>query len=898
MTNPTLVTTPFAENGDKNTIPQSVGAEPQNATLEKGFPEITQTPISAGGIPPERKDFNGILNLYGQHIVHLEKGLPYEFDAAFATAIGGYPLHARIMLSNGDIVKNTIASNSVDPNSDLTNWVKINSTSQIFDDSDKSQEQINTETSAALTGKADKSTTLSGYGITDAYTKSQVDSTVSAIANGSKSYQTLALAQAAATGGGIPANSSVYVTNDSTSSNNGLYTYNGTTLTKSIYDPVAIAAADATTKANAAQANAISAAALDATTKANTAELNSKNYTDSNISSVNLNAGFNIVLNAKTSTINETFKSLNNAFIDGVLVYGTLPSDLRISGFPSKSTVDAGITNGTITIRGDNLNFNSAQFNVIAGGERLEVLFNNANFVAKFYIDFTKAPSVAVNNNSSGYFFDVSRLNIKQNSRKDGYFAKQSYSETRSKVINDSYKIPKIINNYLNDTFLNPIAFYPDLSTTAGSIPTNSNLQDPDYTWGYRLTHNSSYSKIYDDFAGESLKYPVNFGTSPTSLFTVSNIYRNCEMLVGMKIDSSLVKASSFVIRNGSGAENRYSFFDGVASQTNNTHVSATLISNDIDTGYSIWKIIINPDLAVNASQVQSITARNTSASTGTFDIIAYNPILSKKINYQSDIPQSKTKDSPWVGKNLMYFGDSNSRGNIAIEMIKNLGCNVYWNAAGGRSMQYRGVSEVETDLGWLYHWTRRSHIKNIKDSGKLLDLFLFNASYNDSSGGGTLSDAAIQAVLDNYPTLQDDADTVTAKLAIFNSLTIAQRKSIFGYKQTFAAYLLQIITMFPTAKIFLTTMLYSPAAPNYLGSTSGTVNEQRATDKAVRDAINADIRLVAQWYGVSVIDVNSNAGYYYGNMTTYTSDTIHFNEVVGKRIGYFEAKSILMQTF
>ncbi|AFU62318.1 putative tail fiber protein [Acinetobacter phage phiAC-1] len=122
MTNPTLVTTPFAENGDKNIIPQSIGAEPQNATQDEGFPEVTQTPISAGGIPPERKDINGVFNLYGQHIVHLNKGLPYEFDAAFATKIGGYPLHARIMLSNGDIVVNTTANNTINPNVDLTGW--------------------------------------------------------------------------------------------------------------------------------------------------------------------------------------------------------------------------------------------------------------------------------------------------------------------------------------------------------------------------------------------------------------------------------------------------------------------------------------------------------------------------------------------------------------------------------------------------------------------------------------------------------------------------------------------------------------------------------------------------------------------------------------------------------
>lgn len=122
MTNPTLVTTPFAENGDKNIIPESVGAAPQNATMQAGFPPITQQKISEGGIPPERNDFNGILNLYGQHIVHLNKGLPYEFDQAFANAIGGYPLNARIMLDNGDTVRSTVANNTSNPNVDMTGW--------------------------------------------------------------------------------------------------------------------------------------------------------------------------------------------------------------------------------------------------------------------------------------------------------------------------------------------------------------------------------------------------------------------------------------------------------------------------------------------------------------------------------------------------------------------------------------------------------------------------------------------------------------------------------------------------------------------------------------------------------------------------------------------------------
>ncbi len=125
MTNPTLITTPFAENGDKNSIPEinTDPNNPQRASMSTGFPPKTQQKISEGGIPPERNDFNGILNLYGQHIVHLNKGLPYEFDQSFANAIGGYPLNSRLMLDNGDIVRSTIANNTANPNSDMTGWV-------------------------------------------------------------------------------------------------------------------------------------------------------------------------------------------------------------------------------------------------------------------------------------------------------------------------------------------------------------------------------------------------------------------------------------------------------------------------------------------------------------------------------------------------------------------------------------------------------------------------------------------------------------------------------------------------------------------------------------------------------------------------------------------------------
>ncbi len=89
--------------------------------------------------------------------------------------------------------------------------------------------QINTmtreEVNSALALKAPQATT---------YTKVEVDTTFAAYVGGRKAYTTLALAQAAQSS--LPANTAIEVTNDPTSSNNGTYQWNGTTLTKSAYD--------------------------------------------------------------------------------------------------------------------------------------------------------------------------------------------------------------------------------------------------------------------------------------------------------------------------------------------------------------------------------------------------------------------------------------------------------------------------------------------------------------------------------------------------------------------------------------------------------------------------------------------------------------------------------------
>ena len=88
----------------------------------------------------------------------------------------------------------------------------------------------------ALNQLASKANLEDVYTKSQTYTKSEVDTTFAAYVGGRKAYTTLALAQADQAN--LPANTAIEVTNDTTSSNNGTYQWNGTTLTKSAYDPL------------------------------------------------------------------------------------------------------------------------------------------------------------------------------------------------------------------------------------------------------------------------------------------------------------------------------------------------------------------------------------------------------------------------------------------------------------------------------------------------------------------------------------------------------------------------------------------------------------------------------------------------------------------------------------
>lgn len=93
LENPPVLQQPFAFNGDKNTIPLSATGD-QRASLQEGFPPVTSQSILKGGIPPERKDFNGLGNLLSSMYFYLQNGGQFTFNPDVSNAIGGYPAGA------------------------------------------------------------------------------------------------------------------------------------------------------------------------------------------------------------------------------------------------------------------------------------------------------------------------------------------------------------------------------------------------------------------------------------------------------------------------------------------------------------------------------------------------------------------------------------------------------------------------------------------------------------------------------------------------------------------------------------------------------------------------------------------------------------------------------------
>lgn len=123
VSEPGKIITPWAESGLKNPIPPTANPATGRAGFDQGFSAINMTAKEAGGIPPFGQDFNGIFYEVTNILRYMQAGGQPTFDAALATAIGGYPKGAMVLGSDGvTLWQSKVDSNSTDPNTDPSDW--------------------------------------------------------------------------------------------------------------------------------------------------------------------------------------------------------------------------------------------------------------------------------------------------------------------------------------------------------------------------------------------------------------------------------------------------------------------------------------------------------------------------------------------------------------------------------------------------------------------------------------------------------------------------------------------------------------------------------------------------------------------------------------------------------
>ncbi|SAL70725.1 phage tail collar domain-containing protein [Caballeronia peredens] len=131
---PALVTLPFATNGLRNAIPEGsqTGIKAGAASLNDGFPPLTMQPKTQGGVPPDGRDFNGILFLLSAVARWMQAGASFIYDPAFASNpnLGGYPKGAMVLRADfTGFWFNTADNNTTNPDAtdgSSFNWLALN----------------------------------------------------------------------------------------------------------------------------------------------------------------------------------------------------------------------------------------------------------------------------------------------------------------------------------------------------------------------------------------------------------------------------------------------------------------------------------------------------------------------------------------------------------------------------------------------------------------------------------------------------------------------------------------------------------------------------------------------------------------------------------------------------
>lgn len=117
------LTSVFAVNGDKRLPPATAAlAGSGRASQYEGFKLENSMPLSQGGIPPFREDFNGIFNLFSQFLLWYQQGGVMQYDSTLDYEVNNEVYYNG--LKYRCIQDNGVSSTVADP-TDVTYWEKI-----------------------------------------------------------------------------------------------------------------------------------------------------------------------------------------------------------------------------------------------------------------------------------------------------------------------------------------------------------------------------------------------------------------------------------------------------------------------------------------------------------------------------------------------------------------------------------------------------------------------------------------------------------------------------------------------------------------------------------------------------------------------------------------------------
>ena len=112
VTVPSFIPIPWAQNGQTATIPQTT-AEQGRASWDQGFPQVCALPLSAGGIPPNYLDFQGVFNALSSSIYYMQTGALWPWSSTLT-----YPLGAHVLGSDNNAYVAVQENTGQDPTTD------------------------------------------------------------------------------------------------------------------------------------------------------------------------------------------------------------------------------------------------------------------------------------------------------------------------------------------------------------------------------------------------------------------------------------------------------------------------------------------------------------------------------------------------------------------------------------------------------------------------------------------------------------------------------------------------------------------------------------------------------------------------------------------------------------